>query len=99
MNPLGNATSSQLASVSYTSTGTGLNLDFIYDGFSTIALFFGATNKGWPFPTVNYDNIHISSIVPVAATSAIPEPAAVLPTGLVLTCGALLRYRRRTARA
>ncbi|MFD0893496.1 PEP-CTERM sorting domain-containing protein [Luteolibacter ambystomatis] len=81
---LGSASSSMLVSGSYNAAATGVTLDFNYDGVSTVALFFGATTGGYPFPTVRYDNISVTS----KAVSAVPEPSAVailaLPLGLAL---------------
>ncbi|BCU76059.1 hypothetical protein [Luteolibacter sp. LG18] len=86
---LGSAVSNQVASATFTGTGTGITMDFNYDGVSTVALFFGATTGGYPFPTARYDNVTVTSKV----AAAVPEPSvmviSVLPVGL-----ALLRRRR-----
>jgi len=81
---LGSATSSLLTSANYNAAGTGITLDFNYDGTSTVALFFGATTGGYPFPTVSYDNVSVSS----KTVSTVPEPTTfailALPLGLAL---------------
>ncbi|MGC4015392.1 MAG: PEP-CTERM sorting domain-containing protein [Luteolibacter sp.] len=86
---LGSASSTLLTSANYNATGTGITMNFTYDGVSTVALFFGATTGGYPFPTVQYDNVSVSQ----ASMSVVPEPstAAVL---VLPALGCLLRRRR-----
>ncbi|MCW1921749.1 PEP-CTERM sorting domain-containing protein [Luteolibacter arcticus] len=84
---LGSASSSLLASSTYSAAGNAITLDFSYDGSSTIALFFAATTGGYPFPTVRYDNVSISN------ATVVPEPTAVAVLSFALA-GGLLRRRR-----
>ncbi|HEY1121573.1 MAG TPA: hypothetical protein VGE67_08225 [Haloferula sp.] len=83
---LGSATSSQLSSTTYSAAGT-CSVNFTYDGSSTIALFFAATTGGYPFPTVKYDNLSITSPSPV------PETSVPMILGVAASFG-LLRRRR-----
>lgn len=81
---LGTAISSELASVTYTSTGSELTLDFNYNGQDVLAVFFGAESDGYPHPEINFDNIEISSI---------PEPSST--AYLALLAGAMVMSRNR----
>lgn len=81
------AESTELTRTSHTSTVIGFEQTFTYDGTSAIALFFGAETGGWPFPTVEYDNISI-----VSNTAAVPEPSSVALLGI---SSILLAARRR----
>jgi len=95
----GSATSSQLSSTSYMAAGS-YSVDFTYDGYSTVALFLAATTGGYPFPTVRYDNVTISSMsapmeFPASSPAeSIPETTVPAIFGLAASLG-LLRRRRR----
>lgn len=93
LTPQGAATSSLLASGSFQSTGNGLTLNFTYDGFSAVALFFGSDNSnGYPHLTSSFDNIHLATAGASSSPLVTPEPRLPLLTGLGL---ALLLLRRR----
>ncbi|MBK1826428.1 PEP-CTERM sorting domain-containing protein [Haloferula rosea] len=81
----GSASSSQLASQTHTSGGNQQTLSFAYDGSSLIALFFGAQTTGWPFPSVEFDNITVT-------TEVIPEPSSLMLLGL--SCLFLVKRKR-----
>lgn len=85
----GAATATSLASISLTSAANAVELSFTYDGTSAVALFFGASTGGWPFPTARYDNIEIRSL----SADPVPEPSAMMLG--ILTAGAALFRRRR----
>lgn len=92
----GTATATQLASVSLDSAASGIDLSFAYDGSSVVALFFGASTGGWPFPVARYDNISLTSALAETneASASVPEPMGA--AGLVsLAAGAVLFRRRR----
>ena len=79
----GTVVSELLASLVVTATGSGYTLDFEYDGFSAIALFFGANTAGWPFHTIAYDNLVI-----------VPEISSGLLVSIVLLLAIPLIRRR-----
>ena len=89
LKPSGLATAALLGSTLITESGNGWEVSFNYDGTSAVALFFGVTTSGWPFPTATYDNISISRPSP----AAIPEPS--VPTLVALVAAAFCLVRRR----
>ncbi len=93
LNPQGAASVASLGSATFTAAGSSTqSITFTYDGVSAVALFFGASTDGWPFPTATYDNITVTQNSPVV----IPEPSvSALAAGMV---GVMCLLRRRNAR-
>lgn len=70
LDTLGAASSVELASNTFDSAGNGYQVNFTYDGTGVVALFFGATSTGYPFPNASFDNIQLATAVPEASTAA-----------------------------
>lgn len=83
----GTAKSSLLGSYTFTTTGGGKQFNFDYDGISAVALFFGANTKGYPFPTVSYDNVSIRPM------TTIPEPSVAALVAIVAVGACVVRRR------
>jgi hypothetical protein len=89
-NPVGTASSSLLGSALFIVSGTGQQFSFNYNGTDAVALFFGASTGGSPFPLVTFDNISVSTVlVPEASTGAL--------VGLLGVATAVNILRRRRA--
>jgi hypothetical protein len=85
----GAASVEQLDSMSFTSAGTAMSLDFDYDGSSLIGIFMGSFNEAWPFPSIKYDNVQVSSV----QVSSVPEPS--VPMLCVVAAGVICLRRNR----
>lgn len=85
----GTAVVSELANLVFTSSGTSMTLNFDYDGVGLVGVFLGAYTGGYPFPSINYDNVQIAKSVP----PPIPEPSAPMMAIVAATLFCLLRRR------
>ena len=81
---LGTAVSTELASQNFTTAGDNITITFEYDGSGAIAIFFGANTSSFPFPSVVFDNIQVSTI---------PEPSSVFYISIT-SLFVLLRRKR-----
>ena len=81
---LGDAESTELASQDFTTAGDNITITFEYDGSGAIAIFFGANTSSFPFPSVVFDNIQVSTI---------PEPSSVFYISIT-SLFVLLRRKR-----
>ena len=81
---LGAAVSTELASQNFTTAGDNITITFEYDGSGAIAIFFGANTSSFPFPSVVFDNIQVSTI---------PEPSSVFYISIT-SLFVLLRRKR-----
>ena len=81
---LGTAESTELASQDFTTAGENITITFEYDGSGAIAIFFGANTSSFPFPSVVFDNIQVSTI---------PEPSSVFYISIT-SLFVLLRRKR-----
>lgn len=89
------ATTKELGSLTFRDTGTK-QITFNYDGTSAVALFFGASTGGWPFPTVKYDNINLTmpSLSMRPGNTPVPEPSVMMLSAVVGMAGCFIRRRK-----
>jgi hypothetical protein len=80
--PLGQASAEELARTQIYSQGH-YEMEFEYDGTSTVGLIFGTDCNSWPFPVFSYDNIIV-----------VPEISSALLVVIALGGGFILRHRK-----
>lgn len=89
------ATAQELGNLKFSDTGSK-QITFDYDGTSAVALFFGATTGGWPFPTVKYDNINLTmpTLSMRPGNTPVPEPSVMMLGAVVSVGGCFIRRRK-----